>query len=107
MIFLAQLNDWTTVAIQAGGAIAVCGMFLWFLKQKQIADDKRDNEFLSHLMRKDEQASADADRQMNYLKQRDAQSKEIAQTGHAALMEVANQVNELRLEMKNKNKGSE
>lgn len=87
--------EWVSVAVQAGGAIAVCGMFLWFLKQKQIADDKSRAEFLQHLSDKDASAQKAMDTQMQYLRDRDAQSKEIAQTGHKALTQISTEVLQL------------
>ena len=87
--------DWLAVAVQAGGAIAVCGMFLWFLKNKGEADDKARNEFLAHLQSKDELFQAS-------LTERDKASKEIAKSGHDALRDVSQQVNELRAEIRAK-----
>lgn len=95
--------DWITVAIQAGGAIGVCGMFLWFLNRKQIADDSarkefldhqaaQSNQFVDHLSKRDEQ-------QLSYLRDRDKQSREVAEQGYMALREVAGEIRELRENM--------
>lgn len=92
--------EWVSVAVQAGGAIAVCGMFLWFLKQKQIADDSARNEFLEHLSNKDKRGQEAADKQMEYLRSRDAQSKDIAMSGHDALREISKEVAALSLFVK-------
>lgn len=90
------MHDWVTVAIQASGAIAVCAMFLKYLQVKQKADDEARIQFLTHLKEKDAAASADIDKQVEYLKSRDTQSKEIAQSGHAALNEVAVQLSAIK-----------
>lgn len=95
--------DWLIVAVQAGGAISVCGMFIWFLINKQKADKEERDAMMSHLQGRDEQASEDRDKQMAYLQVRDVQSKEIALSGHAALHDVATEVSKLREEIiKNK-----
>ena len=80
------MNDsqWLHLLIQAGGAVSVCAMFLWFLTQRQKHDEERDRRFFEQL-----------DRQTAYLRERDAQSKEIALSGHAALQRVADEVREL------------
>lgn len=83
------MNEWLSIAIQAGGAISVCAMFLWFLMQKQAADDKARAEFLSHLERKDAATTS-------YLRDRDTQSRELAKEGHAALKDVATDLASLR-----------
>ena len=79
------MPDWTTVAIQAGGAIAVCAMFLWYLAKKQVADDAARAQFLEHLEAKDKAMNDAIDKQVEYLQKRDAQSKEIALSGYASL----------------------
>lgn len=87
--------DWIPVAVQAGGAIAVCGMFLWYLKTIKTAEDQARETFLQHLVAKDEHQREVSKEYMSYLKDRDGQSKEIALTGHAALREVTSAVNSL------------
>lgn len=95
--------DWLTVAIQAGGAMGVCGMFLWFLNKKQTADDaarkeflehqaEQNRQFVEHLSRRDEQ-------QLSYLRDRDKQSRDVAAEGYKALREVAGEIKELREDM--------
>ena len=99
--------DWITVAIQSVGAIGVCGMFIWYLVQKQKGDDEARNSFmqhleakdathLAHIEQKDKAATASIAEQMSYMRERDSQSKEIAQGGHQALLEVAREVQALR-----------
>ena len=91
--------DWLIVAIQAGGAISVCGMFIWFLINKQKADREDRVAMYGVLDGRDRQASEDRDKQMEYLQVRDIQSKEIALSGHAALHDVATEVSKLREEI--------
>lgn len=91
--------DWLNIAIQAGGAIAVCAMFLWFLTKKQQADDAARKEFLAHLREKDAAASDVLQKHLAYMRERDKQSKEIAKSGHETLSEVAKQVEALRAEL--------
>ena len=87
--------EWIQLAVQAGGALGVCGMFLWYLNaQKQAEDDER-KAFMAHLERKDEMHNVAIDKQIEYLKQRDEQSKSIAQTGHAALHTLATEITRL------------
>jgi hypothetical protein len=81
--------EWVNVAVQAGGAIAVCGMFLWFLLQKQKADDEARKEFLAHLHLKD-QATA------TYLRERDVLARDVAGKGYDALKDLAREFSELR-----------
>ncbi len=91
--------DWLTVAIQAGGAIGTCGMFLWYLNKKHAADDKSRDKFLEHLEAKDEASQKAIDQQMQYLRERDVQSKEIAQSGHDALRQLTERVAELSVKV--------
>lgn len=93
--------DWITVAIQAGGAIGVCGMFILFLLKKQVADDTARDNFLQHLESKDQAMSTAIDKQMSYLRERDAQSKEIAMSGHDALREITREVSVMRATLDN------
>ena len=72
------MTEWVSIAIQAGGAVGVCGMFLWHLNKKEV-------RFFAAM-----------DKQTAYLQARDAQSKEIALSGHSALGEVAKEVGKLR-----------
>lgn len=88
--------DWVNVAIQAGGAMGVCGMFLWFLLKKQKADDEARKEFLEQLILKDKATGAAIDKQIEYLKHRDTQAREVAEGGHAALAALAKEFRELR-----------
>lgn len=99
-----------SLAVQAGGAGIVCGMFLLYLHRQKVADDlarkekqEADNEarqaFMEHLEAKDKLAQEASDKQLAYLQTRDAQSKEIALSGHAGLREVADQVRGLRDEI--------
>jgi len=94
------MSDWISIAIQAGGAIGVCGMFLWFLNQKQIADDAARKEFLEHQSTQNKQfvdhLSQRDDQQLAYLRDRDKQSREIAREGYTALREVGLEIKELR-----------
>jgi len=88
-------DQWVSIAIQAGGAIAVCAMFLKFLQKKAVADDTKSAAFLEHLVAKDRLAQQATDKQMEYLRERDQQSKDIAINGHDALREVSSHVNNL------------
>lgn len=83
--------DWLTVAIQAGGAVGVCGMFLWYLREK----DKQQK----HLI---ETHQAQTTEQMSYLRERDKQSREVAKEGYEALHTLADEIRELRTDMKSK-----
>ncbi len=85
MIAVVEGVNWMQVLVQAGPAGAVCGMFLWYLKNKQAADDKARVEFLNHMGEKDKAHAAQMTAQMAYLKSRDEQSKSIAESGHGAL----------------------
>jgi len=100
---VSVMSEWTTIAIQAGGAIAVCAMFLWFLQKKGEADDKARNEFLTHLAVKDKSQNEAIDKYLEYMRSRDVQSKEIAMNGHEALRQISMQVQQLRMELTNKN----
>jgi hypothetical protein len=75
-------KDWITLVVNAGGAVATCAMFLWYL------------------IRKDKSTSEAMNQQMSYLKERDSQSKEIALNGHDALKEIGEKVAALTLEIK-------
>ncbi len=88
--------EWTQLAIQAGGAIAVCGMFLFYLKSMKQEEQAARAAFMTHLKDKDEIHNDLMSRQMEYLKSRDAQSKEIAQSGHAALNEIVKGFEQLK-----------
>ncbi len=104
MLFAQGVNpmtEWIGLAVQAGGAIAVCAMFLWFLKQKQTADDKARKEFLNHLAMKDKSASEERKIDVDHMRERDSQSREIAMSGHNALREVATNLEKLRTEITN------
>ena len=81
--------DWITLAVQAGGAIAVCGMFLFFLMKKQAADDLSRNEFLEHMSNTNKE-------NLQYLRERDKQSREIAEGGYSALRELSDKISQLR-----------
>lgn len=95
--------DWLTVAIQAGGAIGVCGMFLWFLNRKQAADDAARDKFLEHQSTQNKQfvdhLSQRDEQQLAYLRDRDKQSRDVAAEGYKALREVAGEIKELREDM--------
>lgn len=93
-------HEWFALLIQAGGAALVCGMFLWFLQQKQVADDESRKTFLEHLTRKDEAAAEAADKQLGYLRERDAASQELARNGHKAVNDMAEAINRLRDEVR-------
>jgi len=92
--------DWLVIAVQAGGAISVCGMFLWFLNRKQIADDTARKEFLEHQSAQNQSfvkhLSQRDDQQLAYLRDRDKQSREVAREGYTALREVGLEIKELR-----------
>lgn len=88
--------DWSSLLVQTVGAITVCGMFLWFLKQKQADDERSRNTFLEHLKEKDLGHQKAIAEQIEYLKSRDAQSKEIANSGHQALREITVEIGKLR-----------
>jgi len=90
------MDELMKLAIQAGPAAAVCGMFLIFLLYLRKLEDAAKKEFLSHLEIKDKQHTESVDKQMSYLRERDAQSKEIAMNGHDALREVGHEVARLR-----------
>lgn len=81
--------DWINVAIQAGGAIGVCGMFLWYLKEKQKADDEGRKQFLDHLNTKDQSTAT-------YLRERDVLAQDIADKGFTSLRDLAREFSELR-----------
>lgn len=81
-IIKVEAKDWITLVVNAGGAVATCAMFLWYL------------------IRKDKSTSEAMNQQMAYLKDRDQQSKEIAINGHDALKEISEKVTELALEIK-------
>ncbi len=102
-----MIQDWAAVAIQAGGAALVCWMFLYFLTKKQVADEVMRREFLLHLKEKDDAALLSTDKHIAYLRERDAQSKEIALSGHRALSEVASHLTELREEVIRHNLGGD
>lgn len=76
--------DWIGLAIQAGGAVGVCAMFLWFLQSQNKQSQEKDARFFEQL-----------DKQTAYLKSRDEQSKVIALSGHEALRSVADQLGKL------------
>lgn len=80
--------DLLNLLVQAGGAISVCGMFLWYLRRQREGDDERDDKFFAQL-----------DKATAYLRERDEQSKQIALSGHSALREVAEQVSMVREEL--------
>ena len=63
--------SWLDLAVQASGAIVVCGMFLNYLSKQNDRSAATQAEFL------------------RYLQSRDSQSKEIAASGHEALREHA------------------
>ena len=88
--------EWINLAVQAGGAIAVCAMFLWYLTKKQGADDSARREFLDHLTQKDIATGKAIDQQIEYLRHRDEQSKDIADKGFASLNDLAREFSELR-----------
>jgi len=88
--------NWVSIAIQAGGAIAVCAMFLWFLQKKSAEDKVKSAEFLTHLERKDDLHQKAVDKQMSYLRDRDKQATELANAGHQGLREISVQVSGLR-----------
>lgn len=81
--------DWINLAIQASGAVGVCAMFIWYLQQTKKQDIDRESKFFEQL-----------DKQTSYLRDRDAQSKEIALNGHAALRDVAQELKALQSELK-------
>jgi len=92
--------DWITVAIQAGGAMAVCAMFLFYLDKKQKSDEAARQNFLEHLARKDAICGEEINQQMDYLKSRDQQSRELAESGFAALRELSEKIDTLRVEIR-------
>jgi DNA integrity scanning protein DisA with diadenylate cyclase activity len=91
--------DWGSLAIQAGGAITVCGMFLGYLvkRDKDTKTERREEreQFLKHIQDKDDSHKESISQLMGYLKDRDAQSKEIALSGHDKLEKVNHGLNEL------------
>ena len=89
-------GDIVSLLIQAGGAVAVCGMFLWFLRGQRKADQDRINAQQKADQARDSKFFDQLDKQTSYLRERDAQSKEIALNGHAALREVGTQLQMLR-----------
>ena len=93
-------DSWVSLAIQSAGAVAVCGMFLWYLNGKKGQDESARESFLSHLKEKDTMHAESVDRLMTYVQGRDAQSKEIAQSGHDALRELSTEVAGLREEIR-------
>lgn len=86
------MAEWLSFLIQAGGAVTVCGMFIWYLIQKQKADEESRKQFLDHMATAQE-------KHLEYMQARDAQSKEIAMSGHAALSEITEKVAQLRGEI--------
>ena len=98
---------WVDLAMQAGGAMAVCAMFLWHLKGQAAHQESSRTAFMEHLARKDDEHTKAMTQLMEYLKQRDAQSKEIAMNGHAALRENTEAIGMLREEMRERMKSVE
>lgn len=88
-----SMSEWLSIAIQAGGAIAVTAMFIWYLIKKAAQDDASRDKFLAHM-------AANQEAHLKHMEQRDAQSKEIALSGHAALHELSGKVSELREEIR-------
>jgi len=97
-----NLKDWISLAVQAGGAISVCAMFIYHLNQNRVAADVKDNKFLDHINSKDERSVEQSDKHMAYLGVRDTQSIDIAKAGHAALDKVAQEVFLLRTKIENR-----
>ena len=61
-------------------------MFLWYLSKRSKSDEEREGRFFEQL-----------DKQTKYLQGRDAQSKEIAMSGHDALRSLAREVEKLTI----------
>lgn len=61
------------------------GMFIWYLVHKSKNDDEARQKFLDHLNDKDRI-------HLDYLRERDYQSKEVAEGGYGALRELAGEV---------------
>ena len=69
------------IVLNSSGALAVTALFVWYM------------------IRRDKESAKYNDRQMEYLRSRDAQSKEIAASGHAALERVTDQLSKTREEV--------
>ena len=96
-------TEWIGLLVQAGGAVSVTGMFIWFLLNKQKQDAVARREFLDHLSDKDTRTAEAINIQMKYLRDRDSQSKEIAQTGHQSLTLLSQEVALLRQKLMSQN----
>ena len=88
--------NWLQLAIQSIGAVAVCALFIWFLVKQQKNDNESRTQFLLHLQQKDEATSEAIDKNMSYLRERDAQSKEIAFSGHEKLADNTKELSEIK-----------
>lgn len=69
------------IILNSSGALAVTALFVWYM------------------IRRDKEATRFNDQQMKYLQSRDAQSKEIAASGHAALERITDQLSKTREEV--------
>lgn len=69
------------IILNSSGAVAVTALFVWYM------------------VRRDKEMTRFNDQQMKYLQSRDAQSKEIAASGHAALERVTDQLSKTREEV--------
>lgn len=81
------------------GAVAVTGIFVWYLTRRDRRDQeesKQHDEQIKHLISAHQDQTTE---QMSYLKGRDDQSRQIAESGHMALSEMAKEVAKLREEM--------
>ena len=122
------MDSWLELLLQAGGAITVCGFFLYFMSRKQSEDNKSREALMVHLVnigkqyqqqinsiitshqdQIDKMVTSNQDQidkiiashqeqvgnLMRYLKDRDAQSKDIASSGHESLRENTSAISNL------------
>jgi hypothetical protein len=92
MLAAAEPDAILQLLMHTAGAITVTGVFVWYLTKR----DKQQHESMAELVSRHERQNAAS---MEYLRSRDAQSKEIAASGHAALREVAEAVTEVSKEI--------
>ena len=96
-LFAQEVKDiqgWIQIVTSGG-----FGALVWYLVA--VALPKMQDRFDQHAARQQKQYLESLDKQMEYLQTRDAQSKEIAQTGHAALSDVSQAVNTMAAKVDN------
>ena len=88
--------DWIQAAVQAGGTLAACALFLGFMIRQGALSEAKMDQLMGHLQTKDKAHQEAIDSMMAYLKDRDAQSREIAKGGHDALLDLTKEFAALR-----------